>query len=137
MGAMAISTLAGAVLVADAPHSALLRDLLPFVKGLTLLFWATATFWIPMLVILGAWRHLSERFPLRYDPSYWGLVFPLGMYTTCTRRMADAIETPYLLIVPRVAVYIALAAWLIVLLGLMRSLVGPIARSDSNPPPTR
>ena len=32
-----------------------------------------------MLVILGIWRHLIRRFPLRYDPLYWGAVFPLGM----------------------------------------------------------
>ena len=33
MGAVAISTLAGAALAAAAPHSAILRELLPFVKG--------------------------------------------------------------------------------------------------------
>ena len=26
--------------------------------------WATATWWIPMLVILGVWRHGYRRFPL-------------------------------------------------------------------------
>jgi len=38
LGAVAISTLAGATLVAAAPHSPLLRDLLPFLKGFSLLF---------------------------------------------------------------------------------------------------
>ncbi|MEO5741110.1 MAG: hypothetical protein ABIS29_10995, partial [Vicinamibacterales bacterium] len=38
MGAMAISTLAGAGLVANSGRSPLLRDLLPFLKGFTLLF---------------------------------------------------------------------------------------------------
>src|SRR5262249_29826579 len=52
MGAVAISTLAGALLVVAAPNSPVIRDVLPFVKGLTLMFWATATWWIPMLVIL-------------------------------------------------------------------------------------
>ena len=32
-----------------------------------------------MLLILGIWRHVIRRFPLRYDPLYWGAVFPLGM----------------------------------------------------------
>ena len=63
------------------------RELLPFIKGFTLLFWATATWWIPMLLILGVWRHVYRRFPLRYDPLYWGAVFPLGMYTACTFRL--------------------------------------------------
>jgi len=43
MGAMAISTLAGTLLVGNAPQSPLLTTLLPFLLGLTLLFWATAT----------------------------------------------------------------------------------------------
>jgi hypothetical protein len=43
-----------------------------------------------MLVILGMWRHLFRRFPLRYDPLYWGAVFLLGMYTVCTTRLSGA-----------------------------------------------
>jgi tellurite resistance protein TehA-like permease len=123
MGAMAISTLAGAGLVAGAAHSELLRDLLPFLKGLTLLFWATATFWIPMLLILGAWRHIYMRFPLRYDPAYWGAVFPLGMYTVCTHRLAGVVGLTFLLAVPRYFVYLALVAWLAALLGLVLSVL--------------
>ena len=68
MGAVAISTLAGTMLLAATPASPLLGELTPFIKGLTLLFWATATWWIPMLVILGIWRHGYRGFPLRYDP---------------------------------------------------------------------
>jgi tellurite resistance protein TehA-like permease len=122
MGAVAISTLAGTLLIAAAPLSPLLQDLLPFLKGFTLLFWATATWWIPMLVILGAWRHLYRRFPLRYDPLYWGAVFPLGMYTVCTFRLATAIDAPVLLTIPRVFLYIAIAAWILAFSGLVRDL---------------
>jgi tellurite resistance protein TehA-like permease len=123
MGAVAISTLAGTSLIAAAPLSPLLRDLLPFLKGFTLLFWATATWWIPMLVILGVWRHIYQRFPLRYDPLYWGAVFPLGMYTVCTFRLAAAIDAPVLLVIPRVSIYIAVGAWLVTFAGLVHSLV--------------
>ncbi|HEX5106807.1 MAG TPA: tellurite resistance/C4-dicarboxylate transporter family protein [Vicinamibacterales bacterium] len=129
MGAVAISTLAGSLLVLGAPRSPLLLQLLPFLKGLTLLFWATATWWIPMLVILGVWRHGVERFPLRYDPLYWGAVFPLGMYTACTWRLSQAIDVPSLAAIPRVFIFIALFAWTLTFAGLAASLAGGLRRS--------
>jgi tellurite resistance protein TehA-like permease len=76
-----------------------------------------------MLVSLGVWRHIYQRFPLRYDPLYWGAVFPLGMYTVCTFRLAAAIDAPVLLVIPRVSIYIAVGAWLVTFAGLVHSLV--------------
>lgn len=124
MGAAAISTLAGATLVAAAPHSPVLRQVLPFVQGFTLLWWATATWWIPMLLILGVWRHGVRRFPLRYDPLYWGAVFPLGMYSACTTHLSSAVDAPYLLAVSRVFVFVALGAWGLTLAGMLGQLAG-------------
>jgi tellurite resistance protein TehA-like permease len=123
MGAVAISTLAGTMLLAAAQHSLLLTELVPFIKGLTLLFWATATWWIPMLITLGIWRHVYSRFPLRYDPLYWGAVFPLGMYTACTIRLTQVMHTEILFVIPRVFIWVALAAWGLTLVGLLHQLV--------------
>lgn len=126
MGAMAISTLAGATLLSACEHSELLRSITPFIKGLTLLFWATATWWIPMLVILGIWRHGYMRYRLTYDPQYWGAVFPLGMYTVATFRLAYAIDQLFLLAIPRVFIYFALMAWCLVFIGLVCRLMSCI-----------
>jgi tellurite resistance protein TehA-like permease len=123
MGAVAITTLAGARLIIAAPEWSLLEDFLPFVKGFTLFFWAAGTWWIPLLLILGFWRHVYRKFPLRYDPQYWGMVFPLGMYTVCTFQLSKALNFAPLLIIPSYFIYLALAAWLMVSLGLLYSLV--------------
>ncbi len=123
MGAVAITTLAGARLIIAAPEWSFFAEILPFLKGFTLFFWAWGTWWIPLLIILGFWRHVYKRFPLRYNPQYWGMVFPLGMYTVCTFQLSKAINFEPLMIIPRYFIYIALAAWLLAITGLFYSLL--------------
>jgi tellurite resistance protein TehA-like permease len=119
MGAMAISTLAGVRLVDEASRMPLLVELLPFLKGMTLLFWATATWWIPTLLALGAWRHVHQRVPLTYEHGYWAAVFPLGMYTVCTQNLIRVFELPFLDPIPAAFIWIAVAAWGLTFAGLV------------------
>ena len=123
MGAMAISTLAGSMLIINVPDAPFLTSLLPFIKGFTVFYWATGTWWIPMLVILAVWRHVYRRFPLTYDPLYWGAVFPLGMYAVSTARMHEALGLSFLAFLPPIFFYIALVAWAVAFLGLILDLV--------------
>jgi tellurite resistance protein TehA-like permease len=123
MGAMAISTLAGAQLIANAPDAPFLVALAPFLKGFTVLYWATGTWWIPMLLVLGVWRYVVKRFPVRYNALYWGAVFPLGMYSAATHRMAQVLQLDFLGGIAPVFLVVALAAWAAAFAGLVRQLL--------------
>ncbi len=123
MGAMAISTLAGSLLIINVPDAPFLLSLLPFIKGFTVFYWATGTWWIPMLVVLALWRHLYRRFPLKYDPLYWGAVFPLGMYAASTHEMIVAMGFDFLAFLPPVFLYLGLVAWTAAFTGFVFDLL--------------
>ncbi|MFV0292304.1 MAG: tellurite resistance/C4-dicarboxylate transporter family protein [Paracoccus sp. (in: a-proteobacteria)] len=123
MGAMAISTLAGSALILNSENAPLLESITPFMKGFTIFFWATGTWWIPMLVILGIWRHVFKRFPFQYDPLYWGAVFPLGMYSVATRQMSLALELPFLMPLAGTFTWISLGIWAVVFIGCVRTVL--------------
>jgi tellurite resistance protein TehA-like permease len=123
MGAMAISTLAGSLLIANAPDAPFLQGLLPFLRGFTVLYWATGTWWIPMLLVLGLWRYGVKRYPLRYNALYWGAVFPLGMYSAATHQMTRALQIDFLDAIAPVFLVVALAAWAAAFAGLVRQLL--------------
>ncbi|MCC6165970.1 MAG: tellurite resistance/C4-dicarboxylate transporter family protein [Caldilineaceae bacterium] len=131
MGAMAITTLAGATLVVEARAWPLVQELYPFLMGLTLVAWVTATWWIPLLLVLGLWRHGRRGFPLSYHPSYWSMVFPLGMYSAASFQLGAATGLSFLELIAAISLIVALAAWIVVLVGLGRGL----ARGPTLPTP--
>lgn len=125
MGALAITTLAGAQLL-EASNQSLLRDLEPFLKGFTLFFWATATWWIPLLLIVELWRHAFGHVPMVYSSDYWALVFPLGMYSVATFELVQATGLTLLRPLSMLFAYIGFAAWIITFIGLLHLLVAKI-----------
>jgi len=121
-GSVAITVLAGSNLLAARDTSPRIERLSPFVEGLVILAWATATFWFPVMVAIGIWRHVIRRVPLRYNPAYWALVFPIGMYGAATYSMIAVTDLTGLDLLPKLALVAALIAWTAAFVGLLASL---------------
>ena len=130
-GAVAITVLAGSNLLAVQHVSPRLERLAPFLEGMVILAWGTSTFWFPVMIAIGVWRHLVRRVPLRYHPAYWSLVFPIGMYGASTHGMIATTEFDAIDVVPQIALGAALVAWTLTSIGLLVS-VTP-RRSTSKP----
>lgn len=117
MGAAAITVLAGSRILemrgapmVDAVHG--------LIAGAAVVFWAFATWLIPVLVAAGVWRHWVHRVPLRYEATLWSVVFPLGMYAVAGIYLGDADKLP---IVGRIGggmLWLALAAWLLTFIAM-------------------
>ena len=120
-GAVAITVLAGSNLLGAAAVSVRIERLAPFLEGMVILAWATATFWFPLMIAIGVWRHIVRRMPLRYHPSYWALVFPLGMYSAATFAMRAAIDVEAFEWLPRLSLAGALLAWTATAVGLVHA----------------
>jgi tellurite resistance protein TehA-like permease len=122
MGAVAITTLAGSTLIMRVGHWPVLGLVSAFLPGFTLFFWAAATWWIPLLIALMAWRYVVRKEVPAYEPAVWGMVFPLAMYTTATLQLSRATGLEFLARIPEVFIFIAIGAWLIAFAGLARHL---------------
>jgi tellurite resistance protein TehA-like permease len=119
MGAVAIITLAGSRFVAYAREHAAMDQWASFVTAFTMVFWAFATWWIPLLFLMFAYKHFIVRVPLTYDPQYWSMVFPLGMYGVCTFTYAGITGFTFIKPISALFVITGLATWVIVFIGLL------------------
>jgi tellurite resistance protein TehA-like permease len=116
MGATAITVLAGAIILglpAAVPTAALpaVKATAGFVEGFSYALWAFGTWWIPLLVVLGVWRHLRRHWPLRCEPALWSAVFPLGMYSVATLALGRAAHLAFAGPLSRFMLWVAVAAW--------------------------
>lgn len=133
MGAAAIGALAGTRLLTaqevGASHGVEL--LIPITYALTLFMWAWATWWIPQLLIFGVWRHVTHRRSVLYEPSLWGMVFPLGMYATVTAEIQEMTQWRPLATMSFLFLWLAVAAWVATFGGMVRSWLSHLARQNS------
>jgi tellurite resistance protein TehA-like permease len=122
MGATAISVLAGARLLILPPGLPVARVTAGFVQGFSFALWAFGTWWIPLLVILGLWRHVRQRWPLSYEPTLWSVVFPLGMYSVATLSFGKAARLAFMEPLARFMIWVAIAVWVLVAAGYLNRL---------------
>ncbi|HEY1300327.1 MAG TPA: tellurite resistance/C4-dicarboxylate transporter family protein [Stellaceae bacterium] len=111
MGAAAISALAGARLAPALGAAPMLAALRGYVVAETMLFWALASWWIPLLVVVMSWRHLKGGLLLSPPFQYWAMVFPLGMYAAATFNFLPLVGAEFLAPLPRCFFWLAFAAW--------------------------
>lgn len=121
MGAAAISTVAGTTLVKSIGGLAPFASFVPVLHVVNLLAWASATWWIPIVVVLEIWR--QRQIPLNYNPGYWSMVFPLGMYTLATFRLSESMQLPFLQGLSRWFIFVAWIAWGVTFVAMCYSLL--------------
>jgi len=114
MGATAISVFAGARNLALPRTIPVIEATASFTQGFSFALWAFGTWWIPLLVILGLWRHVRRQWPLTYEPTMWGIVFPLGMYSVATLAFGKATHLAFMHPIAHVMLWVAVAAWALV-----------------------
>ncbi len=114
MGATAITVRAGAGLLALPVGLPIRVATGPFVSGFSFVLWSFGTWWIPLLIILGLWRHLAQHWPLKYETALWSVVFPLGMYSVATLAYGKATKLAFMTTIAHVMLWVAVAAWITV-----------------------
>jgi len=119
MGAAAISTNAGSTLVLHDSGMPFLDSMRPFVDGVTLIMWVWASWWIPLLLLFGIWKHGIHRVSLVYTAMLWSVVFPLGMYAVASLRLSLAADFSPLRAISSAMAWVALAAWAATSTGLV------------------
>ncbi|GAA1769214.1 tellurite resistance/C4-dicarboxylate transporter family protein [Agromyces humatus] len=134
MGATAITVVAGARIVemADAPMVDATRGL---IAGASVFFWAFGTWLIPPLVIAGYWRHVRHRVPLRYEPTMWSIVFPLGMYGVGSQFLGDVDHLPIVQAIGFGWTWLALAAWIVTFTAMLVTIWRTVLRRPPPPQP--
>ncbi len=124
-GAASVSCLAATALITTAEAAPVFPGFLPVLRPLALLFWGTASWWMPLIIILQVWRHRRGRAALRYERDWWSAVFPIGMYAACSQDLGRVLGLGALIDISRVFLAAALAVWLVTLWAMGRGLREP------------
>ncbi len=123
MGALAITALAGSMLLLAYKEEPQFQSLTSFIAGVTLTAWAFGLWWIPLLVIASVWKFEWGQFSWNYDPHYWAMVFPLGMFSYATDMLEKSLGLNFLAPLGKIFAAIAFLTWAWGFGGLLLSLL--------------
>lgn len=121
MGATAITALAGADVLELPRRYGMVEASRSSVEGITIMLWAFGTWWVPLLLVFGLWRHVLRREPIAYDATWWSMVFPLGMYSAATLAVGRAASIHFMGGLAGAELWVAVAAWVAVGVVMLRA----------------
>jgi tellurite resistance protein TehA-like permease len=116
MGATAITVLAAGQLLAVARWLPIAAT---SVRDVAFALWAFGTWWVPLLLIMGVWRHVLHHVSLRYETELWSMVFPLGMYSVASQVFGRTAGLPLLHLVAAAEAWLALLVWALTFLSML------------------
>lgn len=124
MGALAISTLASGRVLDMSQDSAAAATAHGAAAAVAVILWGFASWLLVGLLLLGFWRHVRRRVSARYTTELWAMVFPMGVYSVASLTVGTADRLPLAGDVGKVFIWVAVAAWLAVVLdgGITRLL---------------
>ncbi len=126
MGGFAIVAVAGLKLAAlharSVPPGTMGWTDIPL-RPIVIFSWIVATWWLPVLLAIGIWRHAYKRVPFRYDTPYWALVFSPSVYAIATAGLVADYHFDALIWVPPLFMVLAGVAWIALILGFAWSLI--------------
>ncbi len=124
-GALAISALCAAVITEAAVAPGRFDDQRQVLTAGTLVLWCLAMTWLLPLIVMEAIRPR-----LRYDVRRWATVFPLGMYPACSFAVGKVTGIEGIVAFARIGTWVGVAALLLALAGLARSLCHTWGQAD-------
>ncbi|KHE94032.1 MAG: hypothetical protein K8F52_17875 [Candidatus Scalindua rubra] len=93
IGAAAITTIVSAALYRQVQMTGgALVDILPFLKGFSLLSWSIGLWWLPLLIILAIRKQINEGLAITFTVGYWEIVLAIGLFAAGTKQLTGLFD---------------------------------------------
>jgi tellurite resistance protein TehA-like permease len=121
MGGTAISVVAGLQTLRLRPDT-LVAASSPVIAGTSVVLWGFGTWLIPLLLLLGGWKHLVRRIRPSYEPALWSMIFVIGMYGLASHGLGALLRLPWMIGLGVVFEWITIVLWVVTFVAMLWSL---------------